>query len=117
MVAASEQPASRSGSSTRFVGDRIAAVSAMKCTPAKMITLAGVRGRLPRQAERVAHEIGDVLHLGPLVVVREHDRVPLARQPADLPLQLGDLLGRLRGRLDDRELELPRRRHRASGGG
>ena len=42
MVAASEQPAWRSGSSTRFVGDRIAAVSAMKWTPAKMITSAGV---------------------------------------------------------------------------
>jgi len=41
-IAAREQPASRSGSSTRLSGDRIAAVSAMKCTPAKMMTLAGV---------------------------------------------------------------------------
>ena len=42
MVAASEHPARRSGRSTRFLGDRIAAVSAMKCTPAKMITSASV---------------------------------------------------------------------------
>ena len=32
--------------------------------------------RLAGQAERVADEIGDVLDLGPLVVVREDDRVP-----------------------------------------
>ncbi len=88
----------------------------MKWTPAKMITPAGVSRRLPRQAERVAHEVGDVLHLGALVVVGQHDRVPLAGEPADLPLQLGDLLGRFGGRLDDRELELARRRHRAVGG-
>ena len=42
IVAAREHPAFRSGRSTRFVGERIAAVSAMKCTPAKMITSAGV---------------------------------------------------------------------------
>ena len=35
---ASEQPASRSGSSTVLCGDRIAAVSAMKCTPQKAMT-------------------------------------------------------------------------------
>jgi hypothetical protein len=43
IVAASEQPARRSGRSTRLAGERIAAVSAMKWTPANTITLAGVR--------------------------------------------------------------------------
>ena len=42
MVAASEQPASRSGSSTVFFGERIAAVSAMKWTPQNTITDASV---------------------------------------------------------------------------
>ena len=37
---ASEQPASRSGISTVLSGDRIEAVSAMKCTPQKAITSA-----------------------------------------------------------------------------
>jgi len=39
---ASEQPASRSGISTVFSGERIDAVSAMKCTPQKAITPAAV---------------------------------------------------------------------------
>ena len=40
--AASEQPASRSGISTVFSGERIAAVSAMKWTPQKAMTGASV---------------------------------------------------------------------------
>ena len=40
--AASEQPASRSGSSTVFSGERIFAVSAMKWTPQNTITSAFV---------------------------------------------------------------------------
>ncbi len=39
---ASEQPASRSGTTTIFVGLRILAVSAMKWTPAKQMTSASV---------------------------------------------------------------------------
>ena len=39
---ASEQPASGSGSSTVFSGERIEAVSAMKCTPQKTIVSASV---------------------------------------------------------------------------
>ena len=39
---ASEQPASRSGISTVFSGERIEAVSAMKCTPQKAIVVASV---------------------------------------------------------------------------
>ena len=46
--------------------------------------------RLAREAERIADEIGDVLHFGALVVVRENDRVALARELLDLVLQLGD---------------------------
>ena len=91
MVAASEQPARRSGSSTRFAGARIAAVSAMKCTPAEDDDVLLGGGGLAREAERVAHEIGDVLHLGPLVVVREDHRVAPLGQLADLLLQRGDL--------------------------
>ena len=43
---ASEQPASRSGSSTVLSGLRIEAVSAMKCTPQKAITSASVSAAL-----------------------------------------------------------------------
>jgi hypothetical protein len=52
------------GSRTVFCGDRIAAVSAMKCTPQKTMTSAVGLRRLAREAERVADEVGDVLHLG-----------------------------------------------------
>ena len=41
-------------------------------------------GGLVREPERVADEVGDVLHLGHLVVVGEDDRVALARERADL---------------------------------
>ena len=41
-------------------------------------------GRLPREAERVADVVGDVLHLGQLVVVGEDHRVALARERAHL---------------------------------
>ena len=48
----------------------------------------GLRG-LASQAERVADEVGDVLHFGALVVVRENDRVPLLGERADSIVQLG----------------------------
>ena len=64
----------------------------MKCTPQKTIMSALGLRRFARQAERVADEIGDVLDLGALVVVRENDRVALARELLDLGLQLGDRL-------------------------
>ena len=38
------------------------------------------RGRLPREAERVAHVIGHVLHFRALVVVGDHDGVPAPRE-------------------------------------
>ena len=51
-------------------------------------------GRLAREAERVAHVVGDVLDLGQLVVVGEDHRVALGGERADLLAQLSDLLGR-----------------------
>ena len=47
-----------------------------------------------REAERVAHEVGDVLDLGPLVVVGEDDGVARACELADLGLERRDLRGR-----------------------
>ena len=46
--------------------------------------------RLARQPERIPDEIGDVLDLRALVVVRENDRVAVLRERLDLPLQRGD---------------------------
>src|SRR6185503_11619258 len=48
-------------------------------------------GRLSRQAQRVADEIRDVLHLGHLVVVGEDDRVALASELANLGAHAGDV--------------------------
>ena len=64
-------------------------------------------GRLAREAERVAHVVGDVLDLRHLVVVGEDDRVALRRERADLLAEGSDLGGRERVRalgLDRREL-------------
>ena len=41
-------------------------------------------GRFAREAERVADEIGDVLHFGSLVVVGEDDGVAVAGEALDL---------------------------------
>ncbi len=52
------------------------------------------RGRLAREAERVAHVVGDVLDLGQLVVVGEDHRVALGRERSHLIAQGTDLLRR-----------------------
>ena len=83
------QPARGSGIRTVFCGERMCAVSAMKWTPQKRMTLCGVAAALPRELERVADEVGGVLHLGPLVVVREQHGVALGRQATQLSLLLG----------------------------
>ena len=58
--------------------------------------------RLAGEAERVADEVGHVLELGQLVVVREDDGVPLGRERADLVAQRRDLLlAQLGGKLVD----------------
>ena len=49
-VAASEQPAARSGSSTVLSGERIFAVSAMKWTPQNTIVSASVAAAWPERA-------------------------------------------------------------------
>ena len=74
---ASEQPASRSGISTVFSGERIEAVSAMKWTPQKAITSASAAAAWRERPEAVAEVVGDVLDLGQLVVVGEDHRVAL----------------------------------------
>ena len=56
----------------------------MKCTPQKTIVDASVLAAMPRQRERVADVIGDVLDLGRLVVVGEDDRVARAGQASHL---------------------------------
>ncbi len=82
--AASEQPASRSGIRTVFSGQRIEAVSAMKCTPQKTIVSPLGRRRLAGEPERVADVVGHVLDLGHLVVVGEDHRAALGGQRAHL---------------------------------
>ena len=53
---------------------------------------AGLRLRRPlRQGEAVAHEVGDVLDLARLVVVRQDDGVLLFSQPVDLRLEVDPL--------------------------
>src|SRR3546814_3575102 len=46
------------------------------------------RRRLARQIEAVADEIGDVLKLGLLIIMREDDGVALLAQPIDLGAQI-----------------------------
>ena len=54
----------------------------MKWTPQKTIVSRVGRGRLAREAERVADVVRDVLHLGALVVVGEDHGVLRARASA-----------------------------------
>ncbi len=61
------------------------------------------RSRRPGEAERVAHEVGNILDFGALVVVRQHDRLAARGERPDLPLQPGDIRRAQRGRLDDRQ--------------
>ena len=85
--------------STVFSGERIDAVSAMKCTPQNAMTSASAAAALARQAERVADVVGDVLHLGHLVVVGQDDRVASRGERADLGGQRATFVGR-QGRWD-----------------
>ena len=50
---------------------------------------------LATQAERVANEVGHVLDLGPLVVVRQNHGVLLLCDALDFGVQLGDFVFRL----------------------
>ena len=51
-------------------------------------------GGLLRQPERITDEVGDVLHLGALVVVRQDHGVPLVPQPLDPVQEPGPVLSR-----------------------
>ncbi len=66
----------------------------MKWTPQKAIAVGVGGGGLAREAERVAHVVGDVLDLGQLVVVGEDHRVALGGERAHLLAQGADLLRR-----------------------
>ena len=68
-------------------GFRIFAVSAMNRTPAKTMTGRSVSTALPGQVERVSDEVGDILDLRYLVVVREEDGVALLLQALHLGLE------------------------------
>ena len=69
-----------SGMSTRWPGwARMAAVSAMKCTPQKTMNSASVCAGVAGQLERVAPEVGKGQHLVALVVVAQDDQ-PLAQR-------------------------------------
>ena len=83
---ASEQPASRSGSSTVLSGDRIEAVSAMKWTPQKAITSAPVSAAWRESPSESPTKCGHVLDLGHLVVVGEDHGVALLGERAHLVL-------------------------------
>ena len=65
----------------------------MKWTPQKAITSRVRGGRLARQAERVAHEVGHVLDLGHLVVVGEDHGVALLGERAHLSGHPGGVRG------------------------
>ena len=62
------------------------------------VSVVGVGGRrLLREAQRVADEVGHVLHLGHLVVVGEDDGAALLGERAYLGLHLRDVLEREEG--------------------
>ena len=84
---ASEQPASRSGSSTVLSGRQDRGGLGHEVDAAEGDHVGVGVGRLARQAERVAHEVGHVLDLGHLVVVRQDHRVALLGERAHLVLR------------------------------
>ncbi len=86
IVEASEQPAARSGSSTVFLRREDRRGLGHEMHAAEDDDVGVGLGRFAREAERVADEIGDVLHFGALVVVREDDGVAVAGEALDLGL-------------------------------
>ena len=66
----------------------------MKWTPQKTITARVGGGGLLGEPERIADEVGDVLDLGALVVVRQDHRVALVSQPLDPVQKPGPALSR-----------------------
>ena len=75
---------------TSFSVERSFAVSAMKCTLQK--TMTSTPGRfdaLMLSFQRVADEVGDILHFGPLVVMRQNDGVAFLFQAGDVRDDVG----------------------------
>ena len=62
----------------------------MKCTPQNAMTLSDERAASCESSRESPDEVGDVLHLGHLVVVRQDHGVALAREGAHLVLEGGD---------------------------
>ncbi len=89
--AASEQPASEVGDEDRLLGAEDRRRLGHEVDAAEDDRRRIGRRGLPRETERVADVVRDVLHLGALVVVGEDDRVLLAGKRADLLLQLCEL--------------------------
>ena len=56
----------------------------MKRTPQKAMTSASVACALRAEIERIANEIGNILQFGPLVIMREDNRVALLAEAIDL---------------------------------
>ena len=66
------------------MGERMAAVSAMKWTPRKDDDVGAGAGGFSGQSEGVSDVVGDILDFGAFIVVGENDRVPLTCGAADL---------------------------------
>ena len=81
MLSASEQPGAGVRDQHGPVGERIFAVSAMKYTPHSTITDAELDAASRASARESPDVVGDLLDLGPLVVVREDHRVALGGEP------------------------------------
>ena len=103
-MSAIEHPAARSGSTTFWCGsERMSATSAMKCTPQNTMNSASCsRGEL-RELQRVAGQVGVLVHVGALIVMPENhqalaERV-LGRRNARVHLVVGEAQVRLRERL------------------
>ena len=79
---ASEQPAARSGKQHRLLRRENRRGLGHEVHAAEDDDVGVGLGRLARETEGVADEIGDVLHLGALVVVGEDDGVAVAGEAA-----------------------------------
>lgn len=71
-----------------FCGLRILAVSAMNLTPQKAMTSASVSAALRDSSRLSPTEIGEVLNLGLLVIMRQNDRVAILAEAFDFSAQV-----------------------------
>ena len=87
--AASEQPAFESGMSTVLSAQNGRLGHEVDAAERDRVGIG--RGRLPREPERVADEVRDILNLGNLVVVGEDHGAALGGERANLLVHGGDL--------------------------